>query len=827
MKKLLLIPVILLLAKVCPAQQSSFVINKSEYFENGGVNVMVFQDFYPVGHQGGVSIIMHGKRVASVGDLRLDANLGGGMPISGKINRKVDAAANLITAQVIYPNPDENRYSLLPVEHPDLNLRYNVTVRGNGPSVIVTVDLENPLPKEFDGKVGFIMELYPGLLFGKSWYLDNKSGIFPRQPDGPSVTVPEAEKYEVEPIASGKILSVVPEDKLMHMKIESRKGDLQLLDGRYDRNDGWYIVRSILAGGATKGAVEWIITPNAVPGWMAPPVVHVSQVGYRPEQEKTVIIELDKNDKKRDVPVLVKIEADGRETRAGSFKAVEWGEFLRYNYLKCDFTSVKQEGIYIVRYGNSESQPFRIASGVFKRDVWQPTIEYFLPVQMCHMKVNEKSRTWHGLCHMDDALMAPVNHVHFDGYSQGDTTYTSFKPGEHVPGLNTGGWHDAGDYDLRVESQSGEAYILSMIYEEFAINYDETTIDQKTRTVEIHKPDGKPDVLQQIEHGVLSVLGGYENLGRLYRGIIEANTTQYDLLGDGSTATDGLVYDKNLKAGERTVTHSAVNDDRWVFTESNPSRELTVASHLAASARVLKGFNDDLSNQCLDVAEELYNHDYKLEGRAVNAKIQASAELFLTTGKDKYKNYLLENRESVIKGMNSAGWVVTRVLNKLDNSEFTAAFKNAARSLSGEIGKQVAGTPFGVPYSPFIWGDGWKIQDFGVHQYFLYKAFPDVFKSAPVFDAMNFILGVHPGENGASFSSGVGSRSLTVAYGVNRADESYIPGGVAAGTALIRPDFPELLDWPYLWQQTEYVLGGGATNLVFLVLAADHLLEKR
>jgi hypothetical protein len=72
----------------------------------------------------------------------------------------------------------------------------------------------------------------------------------------------------------------------------------------------------------------------------------------------------------------------------------------------------------------------------------------------------------------------------------------------------------------------------------------------------------------------------------------------------------------------------------------------------------------------------------------------------------------------------------------------------------------------------------------------------------------------------------VGARSLTVAYGVNRADWSYIPGGVASGTALIRPDFPELLTWPYLWQQTEYVLGGGSSNFMFMVLAADKLLNE-
>lgn len=31
--------------------------------------------------------------------------------------------------------------------------------------------------------------------------------------------------------------------------------------------------------------------------------------------------------------------------------------------------------------------------------------------------------------------------------------------------------------------------------------------------------------------------------------------------------------------------------------------------------------------------------------------------------------------------------------------------------------------------------------------------------------------------------------------------------------------YPELLDFPFLWQQAEYVLGGGSSNYLFLVLA--------
>ncbi len=116
-------------------------------------------------------------------------------------------------------------------------------------------------------------------------------------------------------------------------------------------------------------------------------------------------------------------------------------------------------------------------------------------------------------------------------------------------------------------------------------------------------------------------------------------------------------------------------------------------------------------------------------------------------------------------------------------------------------------TPYGVPYKPDIWGAGWNIQRFGWDQWMLHLSFPDLFPRTYALQALSFILGVHPGSNTASFVSGVGAKSLTTAYGYNRADWSHIPGGSASGTALIRPDFPELKHWPFFWQQTEYVLG--------------------
>jgi endoglucanase len=107
-----------------------------------------------------------------------------------------------------------------------------------------------------------------------------------------------------------------------------------------------------------------------------------------------------------------------------------------------------------------------------------------------------------------------------------------------------------------------------------------------------------------------------------------------------------------------------------------------------------------------------------------------------------------------------------------------------------------------------------------------HKGWPQHTSPDTFLNALNFVLGVHPGENTSSFVSGVGVISPLSAYGVNRADWSYIPGGVISGTALIRPDLPELKIWPFFWQQTEYVIGGGEANYMFLALAADALYGK-
>jgi len=789
-------------------KEQGFTLGKDTgYFRNKGVDIMAFDDVYPEGHQSGVSIIMHGNRIASNGDIRIGKYPGQWQAVPKQGERVLCEEENKITTSLEFPDP-ERMTGFNPIIYPDIELKYDVTVRGEGSSVTIVVDLEAPIPEAFVGKVCFILELFPGALFGKPWIMDNKQGIFPVQANGPVLS--DEDDISGLPYAVGRSFTVRPDDPYGRFTIASDDVDIKLHDGRMKHANGWFIVSSDIPAGKTKNAIKWTITPNVVEDWLHTPVIQISQVGYHPAQPKVAIIELDKRDKQIEKATVCKITKNG-SSLVRTINSDEWGSFLRYNYIKFDFSDITDEGLYVINYGSIKSEVFRIAKDIYDRGVWQPVLEFFLPVQMCHMRVTENYRVWHDLCHMDDALMAPVDHNHFDGYIQGPSTLTKYKPGEHVPGLNIGGWHDAGDDDLRIESQAGEFYILSMAFEAFNVNYDTTTVDQKSRHVEIHKPDGKNDILQQIEHGVLSVIGAYRALGRLYRGIIVNSMQQYTILGDPAVQTKNIIGD---------------DDDRWVFTEDNPQRELTAAAHIACASRALKGFNDELSEQALEAAIELFEVTKVNDEDTMLSKIHAAVELYLATKEDIYKDFLLSNTDVITGSMEKIAWFVCRAEREIDNPEFTKAIRDALPALKKHYDERKAETPYGIPYRPYIWGAGWTIQRQGYEYYYLHRAYPDVFGPEMVFDSLNFILGCHPGSNNMSFASGVGSKSALVAYGWNRADWSFCPGGVISGTALIRPDFPELLEFPYLWQQTEYVLGGGSSHYMFLVLAAQKILKE-
>jgi hypothetical protein len=824
----------------------TLTVNDQGYLEMQGLNVMLAKDLYPEGHQSGVTIIQNGARVAANGYVGFhQRSQWSSFP---KVDAPVaDKELGELSVTMHYPDPTRAT-GFNPVTNPDLKLDYTVRVKAEGSAFRIIVDLAEPIPAQWEGSVDFSIEFFPGALLGRTYRIGDACGVFPPQAD--SSRAMETPAGRIVCYGFGRSLILAAESPSQRLKIEAvRGGGIALVDLRGSDTNSWFVAIATLSAGTTKGALEWLVTPSVLPGWIEKPTLQFSQAGYAPNRPKVALVELDRHDSARPGFALYRLDGNSQE-KVCEGPGSEWGDYYRGHYLSFDFSEVTTPGLYQLSYGEVRGEPFVIEPDVYKKSVWQTTVGTFMPVQMCHARVVEGNRVWHGECHLDDAIMAPVDHNHFDGYAQGPSTYCIYKPGEHVPGLDKGGWHDAGDFDLRVESQAMTVYLLALAYEKFHPQMDDTAIDEEKRLVLLHTPDGKNDILQQIEHGLLTIVGGYRSMGRLYRGIQDADLAQYAAIADARSLTDNKIFhdddalsvfhaiEKASATGQNTdfATLSlppygceGAADDRWVFTEDNPSRELLVAGTLAACSRVLRGYDDDLAAECLQIAKELWE---RAKAPATSAdRLCPALELYLATGDKTFAEAIPLTEKDAENQMIFTGWLGARSLAVVEDPAYRESMLAALGKLADEFDRVSAVNPYGLPDGPalqpdgqpYVWGISWEVMMQGFAGYYLHEALPARFPAERVFGALDYLLGRHPGTNNASLVSGVGAKSVTEAYGMNRADRSYIPGGIISGPSFIKPDYIELLEWPYLWQQTEYCMGEPTSAYVFLVMAADSL----
>lgn len=800
----------------------AFQLNEQSYFEKPGANVFVFSNWYSGlfsdSKISGVEIVHHGVRTATNGDVRLHNTPEQWDAIPQFVERKVDEAANTIEARLRYP---------------DYNFDYTIRAVAEGEVVKLSVHLEAPLPEALRNRAGLNLEFLPSAYFEKTFMVDGQPGLFPLYPSGPTGKQEDGATAPLS-IAGGRKFVLAPEDPERRVSIEALMGSLSLYDGRNKAQNGWFVLRSLIPPGKTGKVVEWALRVNAIPGWKRSPMIAHSQVGYHPDQKKVAIIELDKNDSPLASARLLKLDEDGAAKEVLKGEAKAWGQYTRYNYLSFDFSPVEEEGLYAIEYGEQRTAPFPIGSFVYEK-AWQPTLDVFFPVQMDHVTVNEAYRVWHGASHLDDALQAPVDHVHFDLYAQGPTTDTPYEPGEHIPGLNIGGWYDAGDYDIRTQTHYYVVMNLVQAWEDFRIERDETTIGQATRYVDIHNPDGKPDLLQQIEHGTLALIAQHRAVGHAIPGIVEAHLHTYHHLGDGVTKTDNLVYNPELDSLESDGFTSGSFDDRWAFTSKSTPLNYGSIAALAAASRALKGYNDELAEECLATAEkareeeqshepDLFQHGNTTGGRLDDEELKATVELLITTQQDKYRRRLVEQWPTIEDRFAQSAALAVRAIPFMDE-EFAKKLKGLTQKYKEQIDQYKRENPFGVPISTGGWAGNGQVIAFAQTNYRLHKAFPDIIDKEDVFRGLNYIYGCHPGSN-ISFVSGVGLVSKKVAYGTNRADFSFIAGGIVPGVLILQPDLPENKeDWPFLWGENEYVISVGSSYL-YLVHAVRDLLDR-
>lgn len=813
-------------------------LNELEYFETSGVNILVFSNEYNGmffdEKTAGIEIIHHGVRTSTGGAVRLQNTPEQWDLVPKVVNRKVDKATNSIEVTLRY-------------ESFDFDSRVRVTPKDKG--VEISVFLDKPLPEKLKGAAGFNMEFIPAAYFEKTYLADGKPGEFPLYPAGLTKIKSDKEKIEQfahhntfddrgrgefiapESLASGHTFILAPEDPENYIKVTSSDSEIKLFDGRNLAQNGWFILRGVFPKDKTGNVLTWYVEPNAISNWKREPVIAFSQVGYMPSQEKVAVIELDKNDTPLKSATLFQVTADGKYIEKFKGEVKPWGKYMRYNYAKFDFSKMQEPGVYFIKYGDKQTNAFTIKNKVYE-DVWHPTLDVWFPVAMDHMEVNEAYRVWHGVPYLDDALQAPTNHEHFDGYSMGDTTDTKYKPYERIPGLAVGGWFDAGDFDIQTGSHNMAILSLVNTWEMFHVNRDETYVNQATRYVDIHRPDGTPDVLQQIEHGTLNLVAQVKNIGHPVRGIIVPNLHQYHHLGDASTETDNLPYNPNLKPYETDGKSSGTKDDRWAFTTRTQFLDYHTAGALAAASRALKGYNDTLATQSLLYAKKLWDENEnkpapptensRFSAFRNSVKAAAALQLYITTKDKKYASGFEKEVWATLDNERMFGISLALQAVPYMNESYKEKLKTYMGNYKKLCDNYATENPYGVPIVAGGWGGSGQVVSWAITNYYAHIYFPDIMGKEYVYKGLNYIFGCHPYSN-LSFVSAVGTKSKRVTYGNNRADFTFIAGGIVPGLIFLKPDFLENKeDWPFFWGENEVIVNGCA-DYILLGVAAGNL----
>ncbi len=784
-----------------PCAAAGLTLSANDTLEEQGLSVIVYQNkFHPIffdEKNAGLQLVLHGERIATDGEVRLNPAPEQWDPIPTLVSRKRGSAPNQLVLASGYP------------AH---KLSYHIVVTAEDGGFRIAVNLDKPLPKELIGKAGFNLDFVPPSYFGKTYLMDGAPGLFPRNPAGPMAKDGSGDPLPLA--AGGKSMTLSPEDPLTRVSITSEGAPLALYDARNRAQNGWFVVRAMIPAGVTAKAIVWHVRPHVVAGWTRPPVVSFNQAGYTPEREKVAVIELDPAFPAPAEATLVQLTAEG-EKPVFHAATKPWGKWTRYTYAAFDFSSVREPGVYAISYAGHTTNPFRIAADAYSH-IWQASLDTYLAEQMDHMAIREQYRVWSGLSHMDDARQAPPNIVHFDGYKMGPHLDSPFQPGEHVAGLAVGGWQDAGDYDIQTPENAEVVRNLVWGRELFGLNWDETSIDEAAHAVEIRKADGVDDALQQIRHGTLQLLAQYKIFGHAIVGIVDPTLQLYTHLGDSGSQSDRLIYDPKLGPNDIVGGTSGKPDDRWVFTTDVPENDYAAAAGLAAASRQLGSLDSALAAEALAAAKVLWanqqNPTDRLDRKGRDdrppsaldvAAVPATVELLLATkGDPLYAAKLKSLLPVIVAHFDWLSGPAMRAIPYMD-ADYRTQLAEAVKTAKAEIDAEIAKSPFGVPVSMGTWGGSGQVARFGINMYLLHKTFPEIIGRDYTLAALDYILGRHPVHN-LSLVTSVGTASKLIMYGHNRADYSFMPGALVPGVVVIKPDFPEQkTDWPFLWFENE------------------------
>ncbi len=496
--------------------------------------------------------------------------------------------------------------------------------------------------------------------------------------------------------------------------------------------------------------------------------IKVNQVGYRP-QDKKIFIVLYPAD------MFYIKDIDGKIVYEGNLTDPVWNEVTGNTVQQGDFSKVKIPGEYFVSVpGVGESFRFDIAKDVYLNVLYKTMRSFYL--QRCGMAVDGGDGFKRGACHLKDAF---------------------FLEGMEEKGKKdvTGGWHDAGDYGKYITNAGITVWTLLAAYDKFPDSFSNLILN-----IPETGKSKMPDILSEIKWQ----LDWFLKMQR----------------------EDGAVHFKVAPIGfPSAIMPEKDKSRRYIFPVSSVAAG-NFAAVMAKAARIFKKYDADFAEKCLIAAEKTWkwleeNPEMVPEGGFddpwivggyegdlvdKDERLWAAAELFRTTGEEKYndffKKYFRYGSWSRSAVDFPPSWLNTQVLGMLtyyftDQPNVDTKIQDKikidtlayANLIVADVKKD--GYNVGLRKDMYFWGSNAVALNLGMILLHANKMEPQQEFVDAALDQLHYILGRN--SLNKTFITGIGDNPvLNPHFAPSMADENILPwpGFVVGGPNYVGGDGP-------------------------------------
>ena len=429
-----------------------------------------------------------------------------------------------------------------------------------------------------------------------------------------------------------------------------------------------------------------------IEGAPTPIKVKVNQIGYEPDDVKTVIVT------SKDDEVFKIVDTDTNETvYVGKYDpTLIFDPNVGSNMHRGDFSDFTTPGNYkIISAPSGESYEFSIGDNLYD-DIYKDIV-LMLYNQRCG-------------CVLDKAISGDFAH---EACHTGEATIYGDESGKTVD--VSGGWHDAGDYGRYVVAGAKTVQDLFLAYEDFGYSADDIGIPESG--------NGTPDLLDEAKYELDWML-----------------KMQDAATGGVYHKVTALVFPETVLAVEET--------DPLVLAPISYAATADFAAIMAKASVLYADYDADFSATCLEAAKSAYtfleanpdmqgfeNPEEIVTGEYPDPQLDdellwAAAELYIVTGESKYLDTVnTKLSESYRTGL---GWasIGTYALYDLAKAEgIDSAVQTQALDKMNKLGEDLMKTcqkdGFFMGLKSYPWGSNMDIANSGMLLLMLNNLQPD------------------------------------------------------------------------------------------------------